>query len=57
MPLRDSRHPDLKNHELSGEGINSGSQTYFYDHTQGHGGPPRKRDQLNAEATFETTQT
>ena len=39
----------LQSHDLSGEGINSGSQTYFLT-TQGHGEPPRMRDQLSAEA-------
>ena len=35
---------------------NSGPHTYFFT-TQGHGGPPLVRDQLNARATSETTQT
>ena len=35
---------------------NSGSHAYFLT-TQGHGGPPRMSDQLNAEANLETTQT
>ena len=34
----------LQAHDLSGEGINSGSHTYFFDHT----GPPQMRDKLNA---------
>ena len=36
----------FKSRDLSGEGINSGSHTYFLT-TQGHGGPPRVREQLN----------
>ena len=46
----------LQSHDLSGEGINSGSHTYFLT-TQGHGWPPRKSDQPNAGATSETAQT
>ena len=46
----------LQIHGLSGEGINSGSHTYFLT-TQGHGKPPRMKDQLNAGATSETTRT
>ena len=46
----------LQSHDLSGQGINSGSHTYFLT-TQGHGGPPRMSDQLNAGTTFETTQS
>ena len=46
----------LQSHDLSGEGINSGSHTYFLI-TQGHGGPPRMRVQLNAGTTSETTRT
>ena len=36
----------FKSRDLSGEGINSGSHTYFLT-TQGYGGPPRVREQLN----------
>ena len=43
-------------HDLSGEEINFGLHTYFLT-TQGYGGPPRMRDQLNAGAISETTQT
>ena len=48
----------LQSHGLSGEGI-----SLTLDHidafltTQGHGEPPRMRDQLNAGATSETTWT
>ena len=38
------------------EGINSGSHNTFLT-TQGHGGPPRMRDQLNAGTSSETTRT
>ena len=34
MPLRDSRQTDLTEPDLSGEGINSGSHTYFFYHTR-----------------------
>ena len=44
----------LHSHDLSGERINSGS--HFLT-TQGHGDPPRMRDQLNVGATSETTRT
>ena len=47
----------LQNHDLSEEGINFGSHTYFFLKTQGHGGPLRMRDQLNAGATSERTRT
>ena len=40
----------LQSHDLSGEGINFGSHTYFFLTTQGHGGPPWISDQLNAGA-------
>ena len=43
----------LQSHDLSGEGINCESHTYFLT-TQGHGGPPSMRDQLNAGAISET---
>ena len=43
----------LKSHDLSGEGIRSGSHTFMT--TQGRGGPPRMSDQLNVGATSETT--
>ena len=46
----------LQSHDLSGEGINFESHTYFLT-TQGHGGPSQMRDQLNARATSETTRT
>ena len=39
----------LQSHDLSGEGI----KLWI---TQGHGGPPRMNDQLNAGATSETAQ-
>ena len=45
----------LQSHDLSREGINSGHIIYFFT-TQGHGEPPRVRDQLNAGATSGTTQ-
>ena len=46
----------LQSQDLSGEGINFGSHTYFLT-THGHGVPPRMSDQLNAGATSETTRT
>ena len=46
----------LQSHDLSGEEINFGSHTYFLI-IQGHGGPPRMSDMLNAAATSETTPT
>ena len=46
----------LQSNDLSGEGINSESHTYFLT-TQGHGGPRRVSDQVNAGATSETTQS
>ena len=46
----------LQIHDLSGEGINFGSLNTFLT-TQGHGGPPRMSDLLNAGATSETTRT
>ena len=46
----------LQKHDLSGEGINSGSYNTILT-TQGHGGPHRMRDQLNAGAISETTRT
>ena len=46
----------LQNHDLSGDGINSGSHTHFFDHTRTWR-PPQKMDQLNAGATFKTTRT
>ena len=46
----------LQSHDLSGEGINSGSHNTFLT-IQGHGEPPWRSDQLNAGATSETTQT
>ena len=46
----------LQCHDLSGEGINSGSAAYFLT-TQGHGGPPRMMFQLNAGAISMTTRT
>ena len=39
----------LQSHDLSGEGFESDSHTYFLT-TQGHGAPPWMRDQLNAGA-------
>ena len=47
----------LQSHDLSGEGIDFGSHTYFFSTTQGQGGPPRMRDHLNSGATCETTRT
>ena len=44
----------LQIHDLSGEGINTESHTYFFFTTQGRGGPPRMRDQVNARAISET---
>ena len=41
----------LQSQNLSGEGISSGSHNIFT--TQGHGGPPRMRVQLNAGASSE----
>ena len=42
----------LESHDLSGEGINSGSYNRpTFLTIQGHRGPPRMRDQLNAGAT------
>ena len=41
---------------LQREGINSGSHTYFFDHTRTWRAS-RMRDQLNAGATSETTRT
>ena len=46
----------IQNHDLSGEGIISGSHTYFST-IQGHGGPPRMRDELMPRASSEATQT
>ena len=46
----------LQSQDLSGEGIKFGSYSTFLT-TQGHGGPPRMSDQLNAGATSETTRT
>ena len=46
----------LKSHDLLGEGINFGSHNTFLI-TQGYEGPPQMRDQFNAGATSETTQT
>ena len=46
----------LQRHDLSGQGINSESHTYFLT-TQGHGEPPRMSEQLNVGATSETAQT
>ena len=46
----------LQRHDLSGEGINSGSYNTFLT-TQGYGGPLWMRDQLSARATSETTWT
>ena len=46
----------LQSHDLSGEGFDCGSHAYFFT-TQGHGGPPRMREKLNAGTTSETTQT
>ena len=46
----------LQSHDLSGEGINSGSYTYFFDHTRTWRAS-RMKDQLNAEATSQTTRT
>ena len=40
-----------------GRELISGSHTYFFLTTQGHGGSPRMSDQFNAEATSETAQT
>ncbi|KAJ4432580.1 hypothetical protein ANN_21203 [Periplaneta americana] len=45
----------LQGRDLSGEELIYGSHTYFLT-TQGHGGPPRMRDQLNAMTTSDTTQ-
>ena len=48
----------LQSHDLSKEGIDSGSHTgNTVLTTEGHEGPPRMRDQLNAGATSETTLT
>ena len=47
---------ELISDDLSGEGINLWI-TYILLTTQGHGGPPRIRVQLNAGATSETAQT
>ena len=46
----------LQSHDLSGEGINFGSHTYFFDQTRTWR-PPQMRDQFNARATSETTRT
>ena len=46
----------LQGHDLSGEGINSGSHTHFLT-TEGYGEPPRMSDQLNVGTTSETTRT
>ena len=43
----------LQSHNLSGEGINSGSLHTFLT-TKGHGGPPRMSDHPDAGATSET---
>ena len=40
-----------------GRELNYGSHTYFFLTTQGHGGPLRMSDQLNAGAHSETAQT
>ena len=46
----------LYSHDLSGEGINFGSHSlHTFLTKQGHGGPPRTRDQLNAVSTSKTT--
>ena len=48
----------LESHDLSGEGINFRShRLHTFLTTQGHGGPPRMKDQLSAGATSETTRT
>ena len=44
----------LQSLDLSGEGINFGSHTYYFDHTRTWP-DPQMRDQLNAWATSETT--
>ena len=46
----------LQSYDLSGEGINSGSHTYFFDPTRTWRAS-RMSDQLNVGATSETTQT
>ena len=46
----------LQSHDLSGEGINSGSHTYFFDHTRTWRVSPDEWS-LNAGATSETTPT
>ena len=45
----------LKSHDLSGDGISYGSNTYFLT-SPGHGAPPQS-DHLNAGATSEITRT
>ena len=57
VPLRDSRCPGpYRATTCRGRKLISGSHTYFST-TQGHGGPPRTRGQLNTGATSETAQT
>ena len=43
----------LQSHDLSGEGIKLWITHILFLTTQGHGGPPRMSDQLNAGATSE----
>ena len=47
---------DLQSHVLSGKGINSGSHTYFLDHTRTRRASPYEGS-AQAGATSETTQT
>ena len=46
-----------QSHDLSGEGIKLWITYILFLTTQGHGGPTRLSDQLNAGATSETAQT
>ena len=46
-----------QSYDLPGEGINLRITYILFFTTQGHGGPPRMSDQLNAGATSETAQT
>ena len=47
----------LQSHDLLGEGISCRSYTYSILTTQGHGGHPQMRDQLNAGAISKITRT
>ena len=55
VSLRDSRHPVLI--ELWPVGRGNLDHMHTFLTTQGHGGSPRMKDQLNAGAVSETTQT